>query len=193
MKHALFPLNTVLFPGSILPLQIFEQRYLNLVKDCMKQQAGFVVVLISEGKEVGTTPQIYSTGCYVEIVDWESLDNGLLGITIQAKYRARLSSSSVRDDGLLLAEVSPLHSTLDDNAILPDTFKPLSETLKQLLQHPFADRYRGKVDFDNSADICYRLGELLPISNKEKQLLLETETTEQMLDQLVLHINALQK
>jgi Lon protease-like protein len=193
MKHALFPLNTVLFPGSILPLQIFEQRYLSLVKDCMKQQTGFVVVLISEGKEVGTTPQIYSTGCYVEIVDWESLDNGLLGITIQAQYRARLSSSSVRDDGLLLAEVSPLHSTLDDNAILPDTFKPLSDTLKQLLQHPFAERYRGKVDFDNSADICYRLGELLPISNKEKQLLLETETTEQMLDQLVLHINALQK
>ena len=193
MKHALFPLNTVLFPGSILPLQIFEQRYLNLVKDCMKQQTGFVVVLISEGKEVGTAPQIYSTGCYVEIVDWESLDNGLLGITIQAQYRARLSSSSVRDDGLLLAEVSPLHSTLDDNAILPDTFKPLSDTLKQLLQHPFAERYRGKVDFDNSADICYRLGELLPISNKQKQLLLETETTEQMLDQLVLHINALQK
>jgi Lon protease-like protein len=192
MKHALFPLNTVLFPGSILPLQIFEQRYLNLIKDCMKQQTGFVVVLISEGKEVGAAPQIFRTGCYVEIIDWESLDNGLLGITIQAKYRAQLSDSSVRDDGLLLAEVSPLYSTLDDNAILPETFKPLSDTLAQLLQHPFADRYRGKVDFDNTADICYRLGELLPISNREKQLLLETETTEQMLDQLALHINALQ-
>jgi hypothetical protein len=173
-------------------LQIFEQRYLNLIKDCMKQQTGFVVVLISEGKEVGAAPQIFRTGCYVEIIDWESLDNGLLGITIQAKYRAQLSDSSVRDDGLLLAEVSPLYSTLDDNAILPETFKPLSDTLAQLLQHPFADRYRGKVDFDNTADICYRLGELLPISNREKQLLLETETTEQMLDQLALHINALQ-
>ena len=192
MKHALFPLNTVLFPGSILPLQIFEQRYLNLVTDCMKQQTGFVIVLISEGKEVGAAPQIYRTGCYVEIIDWESLENGLLGITIQAKYRAQLSNSSVRDDGLLLAEISPLNSTLDDDAILPERFKPLSDTLEQLLQHPFAARYRGKVDLDNTADICYRLGELLPISNKEKQLLLETETTEQMLDQLALHINALQ-
>ena len=192
MKHALFPLNTVLFPGSILPLQIFEQRYLNLIKGCMKQQTGFVVVLISEGKEVGATPQIYRIGCYVEIIDWESLDNGLLGITIMAKYRAQLSNSSVRDDGLLLAEVTQLHSTLDDNAILPGAFKPLSDTLEELLHHPFADRYRDKVDFDNTADICYRLAELLPISNKEKQLLLETETTEQMLDQLALHINALQ-
>jgi len=192
MKHALFPLNTVLFPGSILPLQIFEQRYLNLIKGCMKQQTGFVVVLISAGKEVGATPQIYRTGCYVEIIDWEPLANGLLGITIMAKYRAQLSNSSVRDDGLLLAEVSPLNSTLDDHAILPDVFRPLSDTLEQLLHHPFADRYKGKVDFDNTADICYRLGELLPISNKEKQLLLETESTEQMLDQLALHINALQ-
>jgi len=192
MKHALFPLNTVLFPGSILPLQIFEQRYLNLIKDCMKQQTGFITVLISEGKEVGATPQIYSTGCYVEIIDWESLDNGLLGISVQAKYRARLSHSSVRNDGLLLAETTAIKSTLDNNPPLPEVFNPLPDTLKELLEHPFAERYKGKVDFNNSADICYRLSELLPISNKQKQLLLECETSEQILDQLVLHINALQ-
>lgn len=192
MKHALFPLNTVIFPGSILPLQIFEQRYLNLIKDCMKQQTGFVTVLISEGKEVGVAPQIYCTGCYVEIVDWESLENGLLGISVQAKYRAHLSHSTVRDDGLLLAEISPVKSTLDDNLILPKVFKPLADTLKELLAHPFAEQYKNKVDFNNTADICYRLSELLPISNKQKQLLLESETTEQMLDQLALHINALQ-
>lgn len=192
MKHALFPLNTVLFPGSTLPLQIFEQRYLSLIKDCMKQQTGFVTVLISEGKEVGATPQIYCTGCYVEITDWEALENGLLGISVQAKYRAHLSNSSVRDDGLLLAEVSPVKSNLDDNPVLPETFKPLSDTLEQLLNHPFARHYKNNIDFNNTADICYRLGELLPISNKQKQLLLETETTEQMLDQLALHVNALQ-
>ena len=192
MKQALFPLNTVLFPGSILPLKIFEQRYLNLIKDCMKQQTGFVIVLISAGKEVGTTPQIYCAGCYVEIIDWESLPNGLLGISVQAKHRVRLSNSSVRDDGLLLAETSPFEATLDNKLPPPKAFEPLSDTLKQLLNHPFAQQYKDKVDFNNTADICYRLSELLPISNKQKQLLLETETTEQMLDQLALHINALQ-
>ena len=192
MKLALFPLNTVMFPGSILPLQIFEQRYLNLIKDCMKQETGFVTVLISEGKEVGSTPQIYCTGCYVDIIDWDSLPNGLLGISIQAKHRVRLSNSSVKDDGLLLAEANPVKSTLDNRPPLPEAFKPLPETLKQLLNHPFAAQYKDKVDFNNTADVCYRLSELLPISNKQKQLLLETETTEQMLDQLALHINALQ-
>ena len=192
MKHALFPLHTVLFPGSILPLQIFEQRYLSLIKDCMKQQTGFIAVLISEGKEVGHTPQIYCTGCYVEIIDWESLPNGLLGVSIQAKHRVKLADSSVRDDGLLLAEATPITSTLDNKFPLPEAFAPLSDTLKQLLNHPFAQQYKDNVDFDNTADICYRLAELLPVSNKHKQLLLESETTEQMLDQLALHINALQ-
>ncbi len=193
MKHALFPLNTVLFPGSILPLQIFEQRYLSLIKDCMKQQTGFVIVLISDGKEVGATPQIYCTGCYVEIIDWESLPNGLLGVTIEAKYRVKLSGSSVRDDGLLLAEAVRLNSSIEQNPALPEAFKPLADTLKQLLQHPYAERYKDQVNFNNSADICYRLSELLPISNKQKQLLLESETMEQILDMLALHINALQK
>ena len=192
MKHALFPLNTVLFPGSTLPLQIFEQRYLTLIKDCMKQQNGFVTVLISEGKEVGKTPQIYSTGCYVEIIDWESLENGLLGISVQAKQRVKLSNSSVRDDGLLFAEATEAKSTIENNQPIPDAFKPLPDTLKQLLEHPFAQHYKNNVDFNNTSDVCYRLSELLPISNKQKQLLLETETTEQMLDQLALHINALQ-
>jgi Lon protease-like protein len=193
MKLALFPLNTVLFPGSILPLQIFEQRYINLVKECMKQQTGFVTVLISEGKEVGETPQVYRVGCYVEIVDWESLANGLLGISIQAKYRVRLSDSSVRDDGLLFAETTSLESAFDDNLQLPKGFEPLSVTLQQLLKHPYAQHYEDEIDFDKASDICFRLSDLLPISNKHKQLLLESDNLVQMLDQLAIHINALQR
>ena len=192
-KYALFPLHTVLFPGGILPLQIFEQRYLTLIKDCMKQQKGFVVVSISEGKEVGSTPQIYCVGCYVEIIDWQALENGLLGISIQAKYRVRLSNSTVRDDGLLLADASRFESNLDDDLPMPGTFQHLTETLKQLLEHPFATVYKDTVNMKSTTDVCYRLSELLPINNKQKQLLLESETAEQMLDQLVLHIDTLQK
>jgi len=193
MKLALFPLNTVLFPGSILPLQIFEQRYLNLIKECMKQQTGFVTVLISEGKEVGATPQIYRVGCYVEIIDWQSLPNGLLGISVQAKYRVRLSDSSARDDGLLFAEATSLESAFDDSLELPKGFEPLSATLQQLLKHPFAQHYEDTINFDKASDVCFRLSELLPISNKHKQLLLESDNMMQMLDQLALHINALQR
>ena len=82
----------------------------------MKQQTGFVIVLISDGKEIGAAPQIYSTGCFVEIVDWESLPNGLLGISIEARYLVHLSNSYVRDDGLLLAEATAIESALDNNS-----------------------------------------------------------------------------
>ena len=193
MKHALFPLHTVLFPGSILPLQIFEQRYLSLVKDCLKQETGFITVLISDGKEVGAAPQIYRTGCFVEITDWEALTNGLLGITIEAKYRVHLSNSSVRDDGLLLAEASAIQPTFNNKQTPANMLTPLSDTLQQLLNHPFSQQYKNKINFNNTAEVCYRLSELLPISNNQKQQLLETETSEQILDLLALHINALQK
>lgn len=192
MKHALFPLNTVLFPGSILPLQIFEQRYLSLVKDCMKQQSGFVTVLISAGKEVGAAPQIYRVGCYVEIIDWSSLDNGLLGITIQAKHRVRLTHSSVRDDGLLFAETAAFESDLEEQTPPAETFEALATTLKQLLKHPYAQHYADEINFDKATDVCFHLSELLPISNRQKQLLLESDNIEQMLDQLKLHLNTLQ-
>ncbi|HEB82250.1 MAG TPA: ATP-dependent protease [Gammaproteobacteria bacterium] len=191
MKLALFPLNTVLFPGSILPLQIFEQRYLSLITDCMKQETGFVSVLINEGREVGDTPSIYSTGCYVEIVDWDALAGNMLGINIEARHRVHLFASSVRDDGLLLAQAREIPA-LDPGLPLPGYAEPLAGTLKELLKHPFAARYRDRVDFSSATDICYRLGELLPIDNRQKQLLLESESIEQLLDQLAIHINTLQ-
>ncbi len=193
MKYALFPLNIVMFPGSLLPLQIFEQRYLNLIKQCMKQQTGFVTVLISAGKEVGDAPQIYSAGCYVEIIDWDALSNGLLGIKIQAKHRVRLCNSTVRDDGLLFAKANSFNLALNRSPVFPDMYKPLLETLKLLLEHPFAAHYKNKVDYNDAADICNRLSELLPISNKQKQRLLETENLEQVMSQLVFYINSIQK
>ena len=193
MRYPLFPLNTVMFPGSILPLQIFEQRYLSLVKDSLKHQQGFVIVLISEGREVGATPEIFSIGCYVEIIDWESLPNGLLGISVEAKYRVRLSGSSIRDDGLMFAQAETLQEHIDTTqGSLPEGFAPLSDTLRELLKHPFAARYRDITDLGSCSDVCYRLGELLPLDNRQKQLLLEAETAQQLLDQLTLHINALQ-
>lgn len=192
MKQALFPLNTVVFPGSLLPLKIFEQRYLSLITDCMKQQSGFVIVLISEGNEVGSRPEIYSTGCYVEIIDWEALAGGLLGITVKGIHRVRLCNCSVRDDGLLLADAETFISDLDNAQVLPENYRLLADTLNQLLEHPFAQQYKDRIDFHDAADVCYRLAELLPVSNRQKQRLLEAETAEYMFYHLTTYINTLQ-
>ena len=72
MSLALFPLNTVLFPGCVLDLQIFEARYLDMISRCMKQGAGFGVVCILEGDEVGLAPEGYALiGCEARITDFQ--------------------------------------------------------------------------------------------------------------------------
>lgn len=182
--YPLFPLNTVLFPGGILPLQIFEQRYLNLVKSCMKNNHGFVVVLINSGKEVDDVPQIYRTGTYTNIIDWESLDNGLLGITVQGIRRVQLHTCSAKDDGLLVGQINDLEECNDNTTTLNDTHGDLITTCQELSKHPFVAQRYSAIDYSSASAVCNRLSELLPISNALKQELLETMNINQHIEKL---------
>jgi Lon protease-like protein len=183
-RAALFPLNTVLFPGCTLPLKIFEQRYLRLIKSCLRDRHGFVVILIYAGREVGDTPAIYRIGSYVEIIDWTTLENGLFGITIEAKYRVRVSNPCAQDDGLLTGEIEKFPLTepleLDPGGQMPD----LIDTLKQLEQHPYSEKQTGEIDFTSAEDICYKLSQLLPVAPLTKQSLLETNSTSETINRL---------
>ena len=184
-RIALFPLHIVLFPGCILPLQIFEQRYLRLVKNAIQNNSGFAVVLISAGKEVGDAPEVYNAGCYVEIIDWETLPNGLLGITIAARHRVQVSNPCAQHDGLLMASCSkPGEDMHYNNQQLLDEYTDLVDTLKQLEQHPFVASQGLQLDYHNVLDISNKLAYLLPISNQVKQSLLETTNLQQRLQAL---------
>jgi len=182
--HAFFPLDTVLFPGGVLPLQIFEQRYLNLIKSCMKNDLGFVVVLISSGKEVNDVPEIHRIGTYVKIIDWESLDNGLLGITIQGVRRVQLQSTTAKDDGLLVGKIIELGNCDEQAAALNNKHDDLVKTLQQLSKHPFVAQRYSNIDFSSANTVCNRLSELLPIPNLAKQELLETLDIEHQIEKL---------
>ena len=106
MSLPLFPLNTVLFPGCNLDLQIFEARYLDMIGRCMKQGVGFGVVCILEGSEVGVAPEGFAmVGCEARITDFEQQDNGLLGIRVQGGRRFTVLRTEVQRDQLILAEV----------------------------------------------------------------------------------------
>jgi Lon protease-like protein len=184
-NYPFFPLDTVLFPGGILPLQIFEQRYLDLVKSCMKNEHGFIVVLINSGKEVDDTPEIYSIGTYANIIDWESLDSGLLGITVQGSRRVQLHSATAKDNGLLVGQTIDIDNHDDGSATLDEEHSELVKTLKELSKHPFVAQRYPDIDYSSASTVCNRLSELLPIPNIVKQELLETTS-------LSLHIEKLQ-
>ena len=114
MDYPLFPLDTVLFPGCVLDLQIFEARYLDMVSACMRRGEGFGVVAILEGREVGEAASRFSTlGCEAVIRDFQQRSNGLLGIRVEGVRRLRVGAVAVRPDQLTLAEVDWLEECED--------------------------------------------------------------------------------
>lgn len=189
---SLFPLHTVLFPGSILQLKIFEQRYLDLVKDCMKHNHGFVVVLINDGNEVNDTPTIHSIGTYVEITDFETLDNGLLGITIKAQHKVLVSHTTAQHDGLLKGETEIVSETDDTSPESLEKHHHLIQMLETLVDHPLLKAQYSDINYQSLSEISYRLSEFLPTSNINKQTLLEIDRVEERLNNIELLIEQLQ-
>lgn len=86
----LFPLNTVLFPGMVLPLHIFEERYKLMVNRCLEEERPFGVLLIREGKEVGDSVVPYTVGTTTVIAGVSRLDDGRMNIVTIGHERFRL-------------------------------------------------------------------------------------------------------
>ena len=98
----LFPLSAVLLPHGRMPLRIFERRYLDLVRDSMRSGESFGIVHIEQGAEVGTDalPVLAPVGTVARIVDWDQLEDGLLGITVAGSERIAVRSHRRRGAAL---------------------------------------------------------------------------------------------
>ncbi|HSD85044.1 MAG TPA: LON peptidase substrate-binding domain-containing protein, partial [Anaerolineae bacterium] len=88
---SLFPLNTVLFPGQLLPLQIFEPRYRQMIGECIQHGRAFGVVLIRSGEEVGDVAEPYEVGTTAHIVQVEGEADGRMNILCVGKSRFRIA------------------------------------------------------------------------------------------------------
>src|SRR6202050_5992223 len=102
---ALFPLNTVLFPGGLLPLRIFETRYVDLVGGCMREGVAFGVVLIVDGNETSSAVDVAAVGTSARIVDFQTQADGLLGLLCRGERRFRIGQRHQQGDGLNRAPV----------------------------------------------------------------------------------------
>lgn len=178
---ALFPLSVPLFPEQKMSLQIFEQRYLSLVSRCLKEDKGFGVVQIREGREVGQAPQVFQFGVEAHIVDWEQLSNGLLGITIQGCRKFTLHSTRIEQDQLLMAEVEWLPE--ESCEPVPEHFDGLLDLALQLRQHPLVAKL-NLPPIENARDLGWQLCQLLPLSAPDKVALLSLGDPELRLDHL---------
>ncbi len=167
----LFPLHTVLFPGGPLALRIFEPRYLDMVSRCLRQESGFGVVLIRNGSEVGTVPEVYDVGTLGHISYWEQRGDGLLGVTFTGEQRFRILKQAIEPDQLMIAEVELLPN--EPFIAVPPTYQELVDMLLRILGemgHPYVTMPKA---YDDSAWVGARLVELLPLELEQKQRLLQ--------------------
>lgn len=187
MAHAelpLFPLRTVLFPGGELRLRVFEPRYLDMVKQCTRAGSGFGVCLILDGEEVGRPAVPAAFGTRARIVDFYAEADGLLGLQVRGECRFHVLRTRVRDNGLIVAETELL---------APPAAQPvepehglLATLLERLIDRfggPHAKAERGA--FDDAAWVGYRLAEMLPFTDRERQELLQCDDDHARLTRIV--------
>jgi Lon protease-like protein len=166
----LFPLNTVLFPGGPLSLRIFEPRYLDMVRRCLKEVSSFGVVLILAGAEAGEISAVADIGTSARLVDFDTLPDGLLGVTCVGERRFRLQRRWQQGDGLNLAEIDYLPT--DAPCALPEPLGHLSELLREVLPKIGGGYVHIDSHYEEAGWVGNRWAEILPLTVAERLELL---------------------
>jgi hypothetical protein len=176
----LFPLKTVLFPGGILPLKVFEQRYIEMTKACLKGDASFGVCLVTHGEEVtraGDAPATFSAiGTQASITSWDMPQQGILHISVAGGTRFRVLSHMTRSDGLVVGTVAAIAA--EPTVALPAACAPLARLLEALAERVGPQHFPAQHAFADASWVGYRLAELLPLPLHIKQTMLEVSDSE---------------
>ncbi len=167
----IFPLNTVLFPGGRLPLRIFEARYMDMTRECLKAGKAFGVCLIREGREVGEPATPEPVGCLARIIDWDMQQLGLLHITVQGEQRFRIHESRTSTQGLVSADVELIAA--EGAAAIPGEYAACVKLLKAIAADAPQPLFAEPHQFENASWVGYRLSEVLPVPLATRQQLLE--------------------
>ncbi len=174
MNLPIFPLGTVLFPGGVLPLRIFETRYLDMVRACMSSDSLFGVCLITRGTEVGTPADYHPIGCTARIVDFDMEPGGVLQLRTIGVERFQVIDRHTQSDGLLRATVrgipadpaSAVPASLAScsalmQRVIDDICRRESIPSRRMLAEPFLP--------DDAGWVANRLSELLPLAPAARQ------------------------
>lgn len=178
----IFPLNTVLYPGGMLPLKIFEQRYLEMTRDCLRDAMPFGVCRIREGVEVGKPALPEAVGCTAMIAEWEMPHLGVFHLKARGQQRFRIQNQVTQPGGLIRAEIELLEelpgSANEDSRVL------CRRVLEQIVSRLGTEYFFPPLAYDDPRWVSYRLAEVLPLALDEKQALLETRDDHERLTRL---------
>jgi hypothetical protein len=177
----LFPLNTVLFPGGRLALRIFEQRYMEMAKACLRDGAPFGVCLIREGSEVGVPATPVEVGCLARIGNWDMPQLGLLQVTALGERRFRILERRVEPSGLARASIELFQEDID--SAIPTSCAGCVRLLERVIEQQAA-LFEPPHRLDSASWVGARLAEILPLPLAAKQELLELTDARERLERL---------
>lgn len=173
----IFPLSTVLFPGGVLPLRIFEARYTDMVRNCLRHDLPFGVCLITRGGEVGQPAEHETIGCLAHIGAWDMQQLGLLQLRTIGGMRFRIQSRRISPAGLILATTTPIAD--DPRVPVPDELSDCQALVRRIVEEVRRNetdpqqRMIAEPPDDNSAGwVANRLAECLPMPGPKKQALM---------------------
>ena len=171
LRVPIFPLNTVLFPGGLLPLRVFEARYMDMTRDCLKRDQPFGVCLIHEGSEVGAPAVPQGIGCLAKILEWDMQQQGILNLKTRGSQRFRILERETSTQGLISADVELIPP--EASVAVPEKFASCARLLEMVVADQGKPVFAEPHAFDDAAWVGYRLTEILPVPLLAKQKLLE--------------------
>lgn len=159
----------MLFPGGGLPLKIFEQRYLEMTKTCLRDSRPFGVCLIREGREVGAAAVPEAVGCLATIEHWDMPQLGLFHLVARGGERFRLLDQRIAANGLMSGTIERIPHDAPASPVDP----ACRQVLELIIERVGAASFPAPIALDDAAWVGYRLAEILPLDAREKQALLE--------------------
>jgi Lon protease-like protein len=176
-EQFIFPLGTVLFPGGALPLKIFEQRYIEMTKTCLRDGRPFGVCLIKEGREVGEPAVPEAVGCLATIEQWDMPQLGLFHLVARGSNRFRLIDCQTARNGLITGVIE----RFPPDAPLQFVDAACREVLSLIIERLGESHFPAPVRLDDASWVGFRLAEVLPLETRVKQQLLEMDGAQERL------------
>jgi Lon protease-like protein len=171
----LFPLRTVLFPGGVLPLKIFEQRYVDMAKDCLAEERPFGVCLITRGEEVSKqgapSPEFATIGTLARIAGWDMPQLGILHVSTIGGSRFKVHGHARMPSGLFVGQVSEMAA--EPAVAVTPAQQPLVRLLQLIAARVGPQNFPADADYSDASWVGYRLAEFLPLPLQVKQSMLE--------------------
>ncbi|MDH5299773.1 MAG: LON peptidase substrate-binding domain-containing protein [Gammaproteobacteria bacterium] len=168
----IFPLHTVLFPGGLLPLRIFEPRYIDMIRNCLRNNSQFGICLISDGEEVGGgATTTHDVGTLASIHDWHTRQDGLLGITVLGEQRINIEKAAQQPNRLITASVHPFDA--EPAEAIPSEYMYLVDMCRDIIDQVSYRYLNMPKNYEDATWLGFRLAELLPMKLSQKQYFLQ--------------------